>query len=59
MSLSDILEDIYWLTVLAWTKPDDCTRYPITIKLNDRRLFEDAGEFDEHEVNLYEEEVNV
>jgi hypothetical protein len=59
LSLSDILEDIYWLTALAWTKPDDCTRFPITIKLNDRRLFEDAGEFDEHEVSLYEEEANV
>jgi argonaute-like protein implicated in RNA metabolism and viral defense len=32
------LEDVYYLTTLAWTRPEDCTRYPITIKLTDRRL---------------------
>lgn len=41
------LEDIYYLTALTWTKPDGCTRYPITVKLNDRRLSEDATEYDE------------
>ena len=40
------LEDIYSLTTLAWTRPEDCTRDPITIKLNDRRLGEDAGDYD-------------
>lgn len=40
------LEDLYSLTTLAWTRPEDCTRDPITIKLNDRRLGEDAGEYD-------------
>ena len=59
MSLEQLLEDVYWLTTLTWTRPEDCTRYPITIKLNDRRLFEDAGEFDENAINLHEEEVNV
>jgi hypothetical protein len=37
---------VYALTVLAWTRPEDCTRDPITIKLNDRRLGEDAGDYD-------------
>ena len=41
------LEDIFYLTALTWTKPDDCSRYPITTKLNDRRLSEDASEYDE------------
>ena len=41
------LEDVYYLTGLTWTKPDDCSRYPITTKLNDRRLSEDASEYDE------------
>ncbi len=40
------LEDIYFLTALAWTRPDDCTKHPITIKLTDRRLGEDAETFD-------------
>jgi len=41
------LEDIFYLAALTWTKPDDCSRYPITTKLNDRRLSEDASEYDE------------
>jgi argonaute-like protein implicated in RNA metabolism and viral defense len=40
------LEDLYYLTALAWTRPEDCTRYPITLKLTDRRLGEDATEYD-------------
>jgi hypothetical protein len=46
LSFVDCLEDVYALTVLAWTRPEDCTRDPITIKLNDRRLGEDAGDYD-------------
>jgi hypothetical protein len=41
------LQDVYWLTCLAWTRPEDCARDPITIKLTDRRLGEDASRFDE------------
>jgi len=41
------LEDVYYLTSLTWTKPDHCSRYPITTKLNDRWLSEDASEYDE------------
>jgi len=47
LPLEQCLEDIYFLTVLAWTRPEDCTRYPITIKLNDRYLSEDATEYNE------------
>jgi hypothetical protein len=46
LPLQQCLEDLYYLTALAWTRPEDCTRYPITIKLNDRRLGEDASEYD-------------
>lgn len=55
LGMEQILEDIFRLAMLTWSKPEDCTRYPITIKLNDRRLFEDAGEYDESEVELQEE----
>jgi len=48
MSIEHCLEDVYALTTLAWTRPEDCTRYPITIKLNDRYLGEDAGKYNEH-----------
>jgi hypothetical protein len=59
MSIDQLLEDVYRLTTLAWSRPEDYTRLPITIKLNDRRLFEDAGEFHEHELELYEEGITV
>lgn len=40
------LEDVFYLTTLAWTRPDDCTRHPITIKLTDRFLGEEASDYD-------------
>jgi argonaute-like protein implicated in RNA metabolism and viral defense len=46
MSLEHCLEDVYALSVLAWTRPEDCTRDPITTKLNDRFLGEAATEYD-------------
>jgi len=46
LAFGDCLEDLYGLTTLTWTRPEDCTRYPITIKLTDRRLGEDASEYD-------------
>ncbi len=47
LAFESCLEDIFYLTALTWTKPDDCSRHPITTKLNDRRLREDANEYDE------------
>lgn len=38
MNIEQILEDIYFLSCLAYTKPDDCSRYPLTIKITDRRI---------------------
>jgi hypothetical protein len=47
MPFEEALEDIYALTCLTWTRPEDCTRYPLTLKLADIRLREHAGEYDE------------
>ncbi|MEQ1763862.1 MAG: Piwi domain-containing protein, partial [Pyrinomonadaceae bacterium] len=38
LAFEKCLEDIYFLTCLAWTNPRDCSRVPITTKLNDRIL---------------------
>jgi argonaute-like protein implicated in RNA metabolism and viral defense len=46
LTLEQCLEDVFYLTCLAWTRPDDATRYPITVKLNDRFLGEEASEYD-------------
>ena len=63
LPLEKCLEDIYCLSALALTKPDDCARYPVTIKLNDRFLGEEATEYDadalEFDGELAEEEVNA
>lgn len=55
MPFPQALEDVYALTTLAWTRPEDCSRYPVSIKLTDRWLGEEASEFDE-EALLYESE---
>ena len=47
LAFKDCLEDVYRLSVLAWSRPEDCSRLPITIKLIDRALGEDATEYDE------------
>ena len=47
LPIEKCLSDLYALSTLAWTRPEDCTRYPITLKLNDRFLLEDATEYDE------------
>jgi hypothetical protein len=46
LSIHECLKDVYALSTLAWTKPDDCSRYPITLKLCDRYLAEDATDYD-------------
>ncbi|MBE7157695.1 MAG: hypothetical protein INR62_04550 [Rhodospirillales bacterium] len=50
LSLVDCLEDVFFLSSLPWTRPEDCARDPITVKLNDRRLSEDADDFDPDEL---------
>lgn len=63
LSLQECLEDIYFLACLTWTRPEDCTRFPITIKLNDRFLGEDATEYDsdalEYATVLEEDEEQI
>jgi hypothetical protein len=40
------MEDLFFLSILAWTRPEDCSRDPITMKLNDRWLGEDGTNID-------------
>mgnify|MGYP002780333952 CR=1 FL=1 len=56
LPLQKCLEDVYSLTSLAWTRPEDCTRNPITIKLTDRRLGEDASAYDADALEFEETE---
>jgi argonaute-like protein implicated in RNA metabolism and viral defense len=46
LTFEHCLEDLFALTGLTWSRPEDCAKDPITIKLTDRRLGEDASTFD-------------
>lgn len=50
--LEQCLEDVFFLTCLSWTRPEDCTRYPITVKLNDILLGAEASLYDHEELNI-------
>jgi hypothetical protein len=54
ISIKNLLQDIYWLSTLAHTKPDDCSRNPLTISLADRLINDFGGGFDEEEYALQE-----
>ncbi|MFZ3168249.1 MAG: hypothetical protein WA130_11590 [Candidatus Methanoperedens sp.] len=54
--IKDIIEDVFYLSNLTWTKIDDCSRDPISIKMTDIRLREIAGEYDEDLLKFGEDE---
>ncbi|GAB4039843.1 argonaute/piwi family protein [Spirosoma gilvum] len=55
MPLQVVLQDIYYLSTLAYAKPDDCSRDPLTIKMTDRRINEFGGKYDNENFNLLKE----
>jgi hypothetical protein len=56
MKLENILEDLYFLSCLAFTKPDDCSRFPITIKITDRRINTLGSNFELEELDILRSE---
>lgn len=46
LSIETCLQDVFDLSCLSWSSPDNGSRVPITIRLCDRVLFEDAAEYD-------------
>ncbi|MDO1449553.1 hypothetical protein Q0590_24970 [Rhodocytophaga aerolata] len=55
MSLEAVLRDIYYLSTLSYTKPDDCSRDPLTIKMTDRRINDYGGKYDDESFELLKE----
>lgn len=55
LDFEKVLEDFYYLTSLAFTRPEDCSRYPLTLKITDRRLSEVASDYDTEALALIEE----
>jgi len=56
LSIKEISEDVFYQSNLTWTKIDDCSREPISIKMTDIRLREIAGEYDEDALKFCEDE---
>lgn len=46
MSIEQCLSDVYSLSCLTWTRPEGATRLPLSLKLCDRNLFDEAAEYD-------------
>ncbi len=47
-----VLEDIYFLSSLTYTKPDGCARNPITISMTDRRINTLGSEFNSDALDI-------
>tara|TARA_R110000787_G_scaffold69321_3_gene154392 strand:- start:308 stop:2677 length:2370 start_codon:yes stop_codon:yes gene_type:complete len=47
LPIQQCLQDVFDLSCLSWSSPDNGSRVPITIRLCDRVLFEDAADYDE------------
>jgi hypothetical protein len=56
LSMKAVLEDIFYLSNLTWTKIDSCSRQPLSIKITDIRLREFAGEYDYDALRFGEED---
>ena len=60
LTIEQCMEDVFYLSCLAWTRPEDCSRDPITTKLNDRWLGEEGAEHkDEIETENLPEETST
>ena len=57
MQMEDIIQDIFFLANLTWTKIDDCSRDPLTIKMADIKLREVAGYYDADAYDFAENET--
>jgi Piwi domain len=54
MPIGKLAEDVYALSTLAWTQPETCSRTPVTLRLTDRFLTGEAGEYDADAVTFYD-----
>lgn len=52
-----VLEDVFFLSTLAFTKPDDCSRLPLTIKILDMFLRDKASEYDKDKLDFLDYDI--
>ncbi len=52
MPIEQCLSDVFLLSCLTWTRPEGAMRLPISIKLCDRSLFDEAAEYDQNAIDF-------
>ncbi len=52
MSIEHCLSDLFSLSCLTWTRPEGATRLPLSLKLCDRSLFDEAAEYDQDAIEF-------
>lgn len=52
MSIEHCLSDVFSLSCLTWTRPEGAMRLPLSIKLCDRSLFDEATEYDQDAIEF-------
>ncbi len=52
LTIAQCLEDVFYLSCLTWSRPEDSSRYPVTCKLNDRFLSEEATDYDDDALDI-------
>ena len=59
MPLEKISEDLFCLSNLTWTRVEDCSRVPISIKMTDIRLREVAGDYNRDAIQFDTQEEEM
>jgi hypothetical protein len=59
LPLRVLSEDLFWLSNLTWTRVEDCSRVPISIKMTDIRLREVAGDYNRDAVQYDNQEEEM
>ncbi len=57
MSIEQCLSDVYSLSCLTWTRPEVATRLPLSLKLCDRNLFDEAAEYDHDAIEFENSQI--
>lgn len=57
MPVEQCAEDVFSLSCLSWPRPEGAMRLPISIKLCDRTLFDEAAEYDEDAIEFEKPDV--
>lgn len=56
LPIEHVAEDLYFLSCLPYNRPEDCSRYPLTIKVTDRRINYLGSDYDSEALEILKTE---